>query len=237
MNDVAFRDRAVALVDDDVLVIADPHVGRDEASGASFPLGERADLHERLSALLAHFDPRMVVFAGDVIHTFDTVSDRSDASLDRLLATCREAGAEPALVAGNHDTALASAWDGTLHDEYVIGGESSEGVARTVVCHGHETPDAPAERYVIGHVHPAIEIEGTRHPCFLYGEGVYRGADLLVLPAFNRLAPGVVVNHVNSAAFDSPLVTDADRLEPIVYDPDVQEALRFPQLGSLRDVL
>jgi metallophosphoesterase superfamily enzyme len=102
---------------------------------------------------------------------------------------------------------------------------------------------------VIGHVHPTIGIEGDRRPCFLRGEGTYRGADLLVLPAFTRLAPGVAVNDMRTGAFDSPLVTDADRLAPVVVDPgggddgvdagegSAGEPLRFPPLGEFRGLL
>lgn len=237
MDDVTLRERAVSIDRAGTLVVADLHVGRDESSGVAFPLGEREDLHERLDALVAHFDPEEVVFAGDVIHTFDGVSDRTRESLRELALTCRAADAELVLVAGNHDTALASAWDGPLHDEYVVtvadGGETS----RTVVCHGHESPETEADRYVFGHVHPTIVIEGDRHPCFCHGEELYRGGDVLVVPAFNRIAPGVVINDMDAAAFNSPLVTDPDRLEPIVYDPDVQETLRFPPLGELRRLL
>lgn len=236
MHDVSFRDRAVFLEHDGgVLVVADVHIGRDESSGVSFPLGERDDLHDRLTSLIARFDPETVVFAGDVIHTFDGVSERSRASLSDLATTCRDAGATLELVAGNHDAALSTVRDDPVRDEYVVAHDDA--ATRTVVCHGHERPETTAGRYLFGHVHPTIEIEGDRRPCFLVGEGVYRGADVIVLPAFNRLAPGVVVNDMETAAFGSPLVTDADRLRPFVYDADAQETLRFPPLGAFRDRL
>lgn len=237
MNDLTVRDRAAFLEEDDALVLADLHLGRDESSNVSFPLGERDDLRERLDALVAHFDPGTVVFAGDVVHTFNGVSERSRTGLDELSDVCDDAGASLELVAGNHDTALTTAWDGPIHDEYVAGGSGEGGPPCTVVCHGHEPPETTADRYLFGHVHPTIEIEGDRHPCFLLGPETYRDADVLLLPAFNRLAPGVVVNDMDAAAFGSPLVTDAARLEPLVYDADTQETLRFPPLGELRGML
>ncbi|QUO47222.1 metallophosphoesterase [Halorubrum ruber] len=247
--DVAFAERAVYLSDADALVVADLHVGRGEASAVSLPLGERADLVDRLGALLDRFDPATVVVAGDAVHTFDRVTDRAREALDALRDGCEASGAALELVAGNHDAALADAWDGPVREELVLeaSGDSSDGDSpRTVVCHGHEAPSAPADRYVIGHVHPTIEIEGDRRPCVLRGEGTYRGADLLVLPAFTRLAPGVAVNDMGTAAFDSPLVTDADRLAPVVIDSppdggdggsDGGEPLRFPPLGEFRELL
>ena len=237
MTRVAFAERAAYLGRHDALVLADLHVGRGEASAVSLPLGEREDLVDRLAGLLARFDPATAVVGGDVVHTFDRVTDRSRGTLTALRDACEAQGAALELVAGNHDVALANAWDGPVHEEYVL---DAAGAPRTVVCHGHEAPSTPADRYVIGHVHPTIEIEGDRRPCFLRGEGVYRDADLLVLPAFTRLAPGVAVNAMRTGAFDSPLVTDADRLAPVVVDPDAGaagEPLRFPPLGEFREML
>jgi hypothetical protein len=230
VQDLSFRDRAAFLPGPGVLVVADVHVGRDEASGVEFPLGERADLRERLEELLAHYHPDEVVVAGDVLHSFSQVSHAVEASLHELVACCRDAGARPVLVAGNHDTVLAEVWDGPVHDSY----RPDDG---TVVCHGHEEVDESAERYVVGHDHPAIEIEGQRRPCYLFGEGVYRGADVLMLPAFNRLAAGVPVNGMCTADFQSPFVTDVDAFCPIVYDEYSHETLRFPPLGEFRGML
>lgn len=232
---VSVRDRAVYLDAAEVLVVADLHVGRDEASSVQFPLGERSDLRDRLASLCSYFSPETVVFAGDIVHTFGDVSVDSERAVRDLVDACRDAGAEPVIVAGNHDAAFLEAWDGRAHEEYLIDG--CGGDRRTVVCHGHDSPDTEAERYVVGHDHPTIEIEGVRHPCFLHGEGVYAGADVWMLPAFNRLAPGVVVNGMTAAAFRSPLVTDADAFRPVVWDPDTHETLRFPPLGEFRGLL
>jgi hypothetical protein len=244
--DVTFRDRAVYLPATATVVVADLHVGRAAASDVAAPLGEGADLADRLHDAVDHFGPETVVFAGDVLHEFGRVSHDARESLATLAARCRDAGARPVLVAGNHDGALSAVWDGDVHDAYRLdGGEAGD----VLVCHGHETPasdgsdggrGADGDRlalYVVGHDHPAITIEGQKRPCFLYGEGVYEGADLLVLPAFSRVASGVVVNGMRSRDFQSPLVTDADSLRPVVWDPSGEEALWFPPLGQFRRML
>jgi hypothetical protein len=233
-----FAERAVYLPAHEALVVADVHVGRGEASAVSLPLGERADLVERLDALLDRFDPETAVVAGDVVHTFDRVTDRARGTLNALRDACEASGAALELVAGNHDAALASAWDGRVREEHVLG-PADEGTdpPRTVVCHGHEAPATAADRYVIGHVHPTIEIEGDRRPCFLSGAGTYRGADVLFLPAFTRLAAGVPVNDASRTGLDSPLAGDAAALAPVVYDADREEPLRFPPLGEFDRLL
>jgi metallophosphoesterase superfamily enzyme len=247
--DAVFRDRAVFFPDAEVLVVADLHVGRADASEVQFPLGERADLTERLEWLVEHFDPERVVVAGDVLHSFGHVSRRATETLADIRNLCRAGDARLVLVGGNHDGMLPTAWDGTVQDAYVLDGGSDDPV---LICHGHEEPavgggngsgdagagggDDPA-LYVAGHDHPAITIEGQKRPCFLSGEGVYRGADLLMLPAFSRVASGVAVNGMRARDFQSPLVRDADALRPIVWDPSNEEALRFPPLGRFRRML
>jgi metallophosphoesterase superfamily enzyme len=235
VHDVVFRDRAAFLPGAETLVVADVHVGRGEASDVEFPLGERADLRARLEAALDALSPRRVVFAGDVLHQFGSVTNRASTGLDDLADACRDAGATPTLVRGNHDTALDSVWDGDVHDEYSLTDETL-GID-VVVCHGHALPDADASLYVVGHDHPTITIEGSRRPCFLYGESVFRGADVLMLPAFTRLAAGVEVNGLKTRDAQSPFVTDIDAFRPIVYDDDAEDALTFPPLGRFRRLL
>lgn len=230
--DAQFRDRAVYLPDERALVVADLHVGRDAASAYELPLGEREDLAARLADLLSIFDPAEVVVAGDLLHAFDRVPEGVEETLGTLRETVADAGTELVVVRGNHDSMLASLLespDVTVRDEHLVGD--------TLVHHGHEEPESVAARYVVGHDHPAIEIEGTRHPCLLYGPDTFRGGDVLVLPAFNRLAPGTTVNGMRTADFQTPLVTDADALRPMVWDDESAEVLSFPPLGKFRRLL
>jgi putative SbcD/Mre11-related phosphoesterase len=229
----AVGNRAAFFPTSETLVVSDLHIGRDEASEVEFPLGERADLRERLTALLDQREPSEVVFAGDVLHSFSRTSVATAESLDGLTTICRDHGVRPVLVVGNHDTMLSSVWDGTLYDEYRL----KQGDDDILVCHGHEEPDGEADCYVVGHDHPTIDIEGQRRPCFLYGPETYRTSGVLMLPAFSRLTPGVEINGMRTRDFQSPLVTDADALRPLVYDEATDETLRFPPLGKFRRML
>ena len=232
MHDVDYRDRAAYLPAAETLVVADLHVGRAEASDVDFPLGERDDLLSRFEDHLDAVSPAEAVFAGDVLHAFGGVSRAARETLRALADACREAGARPVMVAGNHDAMLESAWDGPVYDAYHVGDDE------VVVCHGHEAPeDGDTALYVVGHDHPAVDVEGRKRPCFLYGEGTYRGGDVLMLPAFTRLAGGATVNGMRARDFQSPLVTDADALRVVIFDADAGEALAFPPLGRFRRML
>ncbi|WP_227131726.1 metallophosphoesterase [Halorubellus salinus] len=240
-DDVTFRDRAVFFPRSDVLVLADLHVGRADASDVDFPVGERAHLRDRLVALLDAFAPETVVFAGDVLHRFEYVPTVARETLDELLEAVAAAGADLVATPGNHDPQLPGVLDGPTPARFRFDD--------VVVCHGHEPPEEAAESgdagasttdvslYVVGHDHPTIDIEGQRRPTYLYGPGTYRGRDVLMLPSFTELAAGVEVNGMWTDDFSSPLVTNANALRPVVHDADTDEALWFPPLRELRAYL
>jgi putative SbcD/Mre11-related phosphoesterase len=228
MAGVEYAERAAYLPAPDALVLADLHVGRDAASGVELPLGERADLRDRLRDLLDRFRPATVVFAGDVLHSFDSVPGGVPGTVSVLEGVVADAGADLVVTPGNHDGLLDSVSDARTTPELDLG----DG---TVVCHGHERPDTPADRYVVGHEHPAIVVEGRKHPCFLASESGPDGASILVLPAFSRLARGTVVNGMRTRDCMSPAITDLGSCRPIVVSDD--EALEFPPLRDLREHL
>jgi metallophosphoesterase superfamily enzyme len=207
----------------DTLVVADPHVGRAAASNVELLVDERADLRDRVEAAVAATDPQTVVFAGDLLHRFGAPADRATGTVRALAAAVRAAGARPVAVAGNHDTGLDAAWPGRVHDAYRL----ADG---TLVCHGHEAPDADAGRYVCGHLHPALTVTGRKRDCFLYGPSQYRDRPVLVLPAFSSFARGLSV--AERTAIDASLVTALDDCRPGVVDGD--ETLWFPPLADLR---
>ncbi len=224
LSGLRLRDRAVVL--DDLLVLADLHVGKAAAANVQVPVGAGADMVDRVETLCEQFDPETVVLAGDLLHSFETVPHLVEETLDGLGDAIDGAGASVVVTPGNHDTMLDVVWGGVTTPEHRIDD--------TVVCHGHVEPAADAERYIIGHDHPTITIEGHTRPCYLAGDGVYRGADLLVVPSFNRLVSGVEINEMTAGDFLSPLVQDADALAPLVRDTNRDETLGFPPLGEFR---
>ncbi|RQG99034.1 metallophosphoesterase [Natrarchaeobius oligotrophus] len=228
---IAFVDRAVSLPEADALVVADLHLGRAAASSVDAPIGDGAELRERLTSILERTAPATVVVAGDLLHSFGYVPHGVDRDLTALEAAVDDAGASLVVTPGNHDAMLEDVFDGPTTDEYRL----ADG--ETVVCHGHERPDADASRYVVGHDHPALSVEGRKRPCFLYGPEVYDGASVLMLPAFTRAAAGATINGMRTRDFQSPLVADADAVHPVVWDDATAEALWFPPLGKCRELL
>lgn len=157
---LVFSERAVFLPEADALVLADLHLGRAATSRVELPLDERAAITDRLRSLLNEFEPAEVVLAGDVLDSFSTVPDGVETALRAIRTLVEDSGADLRVVSGNHDPMLGDIVDAV--DECRLGDA-------TVVCHGHDRPERTADRYVIGHDHPTIVIEGRRRPCFLLG--------------------------------------------------------------------
>lgn len=230
MDDIRFRDRAVYLSTTETMVVSDLHIGREAVSNAAVPLGESADLLERLAELRTVFEPTNIVFAGDLLDSFSTLPHTVDRTVDELYRQCVDDGVKPVAIEGNHDRLLETVWPTTVESAIKL----DDG---TVICHGHEEPDLCGERYLIGHDHPAITIEGLKRPCLCVDPTGYRGAELVVLPAFTRLAGGVELNHRRADSLLSPLVTSTASLRPVVWDADRETVLEFPPLGEFRRLL
>ena len=231
------RDRAVYLPEAGTLIVADLHLGKAAASAVDAPVDEGPAMVDRLGELLDRYEPTTVVLAGDVLHAFDHVPQAAREAVAALTARVADAGAEFVPLSGNHDAQLGA----LTADEPAAERRLADG---TLVCHGHEAPNEEGDRYVCGHLHPAIEIEGRKRDCFLYDPAGYRGRPTLTLPAFSTFAAGLRIER--RTAVDSPLVPDIDAVRPgVVTDEgsrasgaasadDDPETLWFPPLADLR---
>ena len=221
-----FYKSALYIRDTDTCVASDIHIGLAETlyrQGLHFPLHEEETLLERFRAILDRFNPAVFILDGDIFHAFDRVSRATRETFEALLATLR-AECDIVLVRGSHDTMLPAIAGETV-ERYDRGGYTVVHGDQSVGDHG---------TIVIGHDHPAIEIDMARFPCFLYGANVVHGQDLIVMPAVNPLSPGVVVNYARSRDFLSPILrrVDAGLLQPVVEVDG--EVVVLPPLAGIR---
>lgn len=225
--EMRLRDRGVII--EDALVIADLHLGREHASNVELALDSASAMQNRLCDLLDRYEPEEVILAGDVLHSFGSLPPGVAEAFENLRACVHDHGAILQITPGNHDVLLDAVWDGPTPSYF----ELADG--ETVVIHGDREPEVEASRYVIGHDHPAIEIEGQKRPCYL--QGSYRGSEVVVLPAFNELVAGVTINNMRAEDFHSPMIESIGNFRPILRDEKAQETLEFPPLGSFRKML
>ena len=228
--DLELAFRGVHLSDHDAVVIADLHLGRGFSAGVEVPSGAMGNVESRLTNVLSYFEPQTVILAGDVLDAFDTVPPGVQDQLDALIDLIQDSGSIPRLLSGNHDTMLSALIEQPI-DAYLEMGD-------TLIAHGHEPLPDDFARYVIGHHHPCLQIEGVKHPAYLLGR-LRCGADLIVLPAFSDSLRGTKMNAQTLSAIEEPLLTDADcsSLWPVVLDPTGNDPLAFPTFEKLRHFL
>lgn len=212
----------------DTAVVSDLHVGLERAlydEGMSMPLHERETLLEKLEDVLDYFEPGTLVFNGDVHHSFGGLSGAA-GTIEALRDAAVDRGVDPVFVEGNHDTML----------DQVVDSRERYGVGNVLFIHGHEIPvDLPdAGLYVVGHDHPALEVEMQKTRCYLLGP--FRDAEVLMTPAFNPLVRGVVVNRMESRDFMSPFIRgDFGEFRVAVESDD--GVLEFPRIREFRDMM
>ena len=171
-------EKAAFLAASRTLLIADAHIGKAvsfRALGVPVPRGTTSETLAALSALIATWGARRVVFLGDFLHS---ARAHAAATLGAVARWRREhASLELVLVRGNHDN---RAGDPPPYLGMRVVDEPFE-LDGFAMCH-HPSPRRGA--YVLaGHLHPCVSLGGRgfdhlRLPCFWLGD------DVGVLPAF-----------------------------------------------------
>lgn len=187
----------LALYFGSTLVIADVHIGYEEAlnrQGVLVPRLQFEEMVKRMNGIFSALKSKKIdkiIVNGDLKHEFGAISEQEWRNtlkfIDLLARHCNEI----ILVKGNHDTILgpiAKKRDVKVVDYYIVG--------NTLIIHGNKIPDKNTlksiKTIVIGHEHPAVSLkEGARIEqvkCFLKGR--YKGRNLIVQPSFNTIVPG-----------------------------------------------
>lgn len=175
--------RALALPDTGVLLVADAHLGKAVSFrrlGVPVPEATTQGTLARLTQALQASGARHLVFLGDLLHSARGRADPTLAAVEAWRAA--HAGLEMTLVRGNHDGHAGdppAAWGVRCVDEPFV----LPGLEALDLCHH---PEPRPGRYVLaGHLHPAAWLAGRgpgalRLPCFHFG------AQVGVLPAFGE---------------------------------------------------
>jgi DNA ligase-associated metallophosphoesterase len=227
--------RAVWLVSERVLIIADLHLGyawAQRSAGNLVPLSQRVDGLDRLNELIDAYSPARTVLLGDIVHDAVDVEPLT-AELRRLRD---EFGprTEIVLVAGNHDRRLKKLLDSKAIDLQLVR-EIQIGPHRLVHGDGAALGQAKAELATAssrggfvfcGHEHPAITLSDrvasyAKCPCFVEGDG------LLMLPAFSEWAGG---SNLRNGSFLSRYL-EAARLRSVTAII-AGKLLTFPASGT-----
>lgn len=223
----------LALFFDCTLVIADVHIGYEEAlnkQGILVPRLQFDEIVKRIEGIfgiLKNKKIERIVVNGDLKHEFGAISEQEWRNtlkfLDLLAKHCNEI----VLVKGNHDNIL-----GPIAKKRNVNIVDSIGIGKVLVAHGDKIPVIKSyDIIIIGHEHPAISIkEGSRietYKCFLKGK--YKGKNLIVQPSFNPIIEGT--NILRDEILSPLLQQNLDNFEVYVVEDKVYN---FGKLKNLR---
>ena len=211
MSHVPVPDAPAILVDDEILAVADLHIGLEAAlfeAGVSLPSQTRK-IGRRLRALLDSTGARTLVLLGDVKHFIPAVSPLERRDLPIFFNEVADAVDEVHIAAGNHDALLRP----YLPSFARIHRPSGFRIGDAGFVHGHAWPAKPvmaAKVLLMGHNHPAVVFVdklGGRHvqPCWVrvpfrrrHRKYAKLPREAVCVPSFNELCGGTPVNDVRA---------------------------------------
>jgi len=224
---------AAHLTDQNVLVVADMHLGAEAAleyEGLSLPRVQTAKIAEYMDGVIEAVSPSKVIVAGDLKHNFSRNLVQEWREVERFVKSL-SGKASLEVVKGNHDNYL-----GIMLREYGVPLRTETTVSDIRILHGHRGR-LEGGMTVIGHIHPSLRLRdrtgaSVKSPCFLFSEK----RRVLVLPALSIVAYGVDVIGQPSSDSMSPLLAESGLSDfvPILFSDE--KPLKFPTVGELRAV-
>ena len=197
-----------------LLAVADLHLEKGSSfaeRGVLLPPYDTAATLARLTHLIAHYRPRVVVSLGDNFH------DRRGAArlvdTDRANLKALQRGRDWIWIAGNHDPDPAQGVGGRFVADFTLGG---------LTFRHRPTPGAAGE--IAGHLHPMARVAGR-------GRAVSRrcfagDARRLVMPAFGAYTGGLNVrDRAFAEVFDTLAFTAHMLGETRVYPVPARRCL------------
>jgi len=224
----------LALYFDSTLVIADVHIGYEEAlnkQGILVPRLQFEDIVKKMDNIfnqLRNKKIERVIVNGDLKHEFGTISEQEWRNTLKFLDLLSKHCNEIILVKGNHDTIL-----GPIAKKRNVKIVDKISVGKVLIAHGNKVPDTLKnhDTIVIGHEHPAVSLkEGPRveqFKCFLKGN--YKGKNLIVQPSFNTIIGGTDV--LRDSILSPFLKQNLNNFEVYIVEDKVY---RFGKLKGLR---
>ncbi|RLE39176.1 phosphoesterase [Candidatus Woesearchaeota archaeon] len=237
IKNIELIDLAIYLLEHKILIIADTHIGLEEALNKQGVLVPRFQFKEVIDRLNKIFDRlkkegkkvELVVLNGDIKHEFGTISEQEWRSTLRLLDYLIKKGKKVMLVKGNHDTIL-----GPIAKKRNVKIVNHHSIGDIYICHGHVIPEdiefTKAKIVIIGHEHPAIsihdELRSEIFKCYLIGK--WKKKYLIVQPSFNFVTEGT---DVLKEKLLSPFLKDISKLKTIVVADNLYD------FGSVKSLL
>ncbi len=193
LKGIEIKGKALWLNKEKILIIADLHLGYEEAlvsDGVLIPKGGMFSEMKKEILELLELKPKLVVINGDLKHEFASISRQEwKETLELIDLIIKQS--KIILIKGNHDNIL-----GPIAEKRNIEVKNFLILGDICVLHGDkillECLDKKIKTLIIGHEHPAISltdnVKQEKYKCFLLGK--YQKKNLVVMPSFFNLIEG-----------------------------------------------
>lgn len=233
------------------LVIADAHLGFEEAMGETglyLPRGQLKQLIQDLEVAFNMLDIGQVIIAGDLKHRFEKLGAQEKREIEEILSFFKKKNSEVVFIRGNHDN-----YASIVTSRFGVEPRPYYKVGAFLIIHGHQglgeaiSEDLlrDVEVVIYGHEHPSISIRDrlgkiAKFPCFLeiplrVGDRVFRG---LVMPASGSYQAGSPVTTIRSN-YLSPITRahgDIENAKPYILARG-DGIFELPALGYIQDLI
>lgn len=208
------------------LFVADLHLGKEtsfQRASLPIPLGSTQQALDRLSRLVAHYQPQRLVILGDMVHASSSFAPSFRERMNEFWKqqTSSSSKCQWILVEGNHDLRAKrelSQWPITIvpppwsisdlvciHDpesiiaDTSINSRANSGSTSSSTDTYPRIGSIPEQLILAGHIHPNYRMpdNGEKLSCFAHRH------NLLIFPAFNEFTGR---RAINDSQFDSVYV-------------------------------
>ena len=235
LKGIEIVDLALYLKKEKVLIIADTHIGYEEALNKQGVLVPRISFKElilKLEKILKKTGKLdRIIVNGDIKHEFGKISETEWRHTLRLLDFLSKHCKEVILVKGNHDTIL-----GPIAGKRNVSVKDFVKIKNILIVHGDILVKKGLLRgiktIIIGHEHPAITIRDVsraeKYKCFLKGK--YLRKNLIVMPSLNLLVYGLDVTATKK--FSPFLKQKLDNFEVYIVSDKVYDFGKIKKLEN-----
>ncbi|MFH1053853.1 MAG: metallophosphoesterase [Candidatus Woesearchaeota archaeon] len=239
-EDIELFDLAIYLIDKNILIISDTHIGFEEAlnkQGLLVPRFQFKDIIIRLEKIFNKINSKYknddfdkIIINGDIKHEFGKISETEWRNTLKLIDFLLKKTNKILLIKGNHDTILgpiAKKREVKVVEEFISGD--------ILVLHGDKIPKnlsktKDIKTIIIGHEHPAITLEEMGrmeiYKCFLLGK--FKDKNLIVQPSFNLVTEGTDILRQNLL---SPFLKDIKEFRILVAGEKIYD------FGKVKDLI
>lgn len=183
---------------ENVLILSDCHFGYSDyliQKGVFSLIEENKKINEIIDVCKG-FNINYVIFNGDVLHDFGSLSYNVEKKLNKLKDFFESSNIEYDFIKGNHDTFLKFYLRKINKEEkeFII-------LDDIFITHGHREYKIPEDInfLVLGHEHPAIVVNDQKFKSFLVCNfGKFQKQKLIVMPSFFDFVEGTNLDESSS---------------------------------------